>query len=132
MKDHEYGLVWLKYNWQNILYNTWDFGPQYPVSDKPAAPIRMSSLLTSRHLSQKRIRLPARKCVPQRDGTKVPFFSNEVKAPTAHKADALFVPRENPRAYVISPLVHSSLHEYVNGNISADVSAPAFLNGSMR
>ncbi|KAL7001611.1 hypothetical protein U1Q18_002763 [Sarracenia purpurea var. burkii] len=45
-----------------------------PVSDKPAAPIRMLSLLTSRHLSQKRIRLPARKCVPQRDGTKMLYL----------------------------------------------------------
>ncbi|KAL7001635.1 hypothetical protein U1Q18_002787 [Sarracenia purpurea var. burkii] len=49
---------------------------------------------------------------------RVPFFSNEVKAPTAHKADALFVPRENPRAFVISPLVHASLHEYVNDHLA--------------
>ncbi|XP_058202494.1 nuclear pore complex protein NUP98A isoform X2 [Rhododendron vialii] len=74
-----------------------------PVVDKPA-PVRISSLLTSRHLSQRRIRLPARKYHPQNDGPKVPFFSDDEETPSTPKADALFIPRENPRALVIRPL----------------------------
>lgn len=74
-----------------------------PVVDKPA-PIRISSLLTSRHLSQRRIRLPARKYHPKNDGLKVPFYTDDDETPSTPKADALFVPRENPRALVIRPL----------------------------
>ncbi|XP_059662088.1 nuclear pore complex protein NUP98A isoform X2 [Cornus florida] len=76
-----------------------------PVVDKPA-PVRISTLLTSRHLSQRRIRLPARKYHPKSDGPKVPFFSDEEETPSTPKADALFIPRENPRALVIRPLEH--------------------------
>ncbi|KAJ6727792.1 NUCLEOPORIN [Salix koriyanagi] len=68
-----------------------------PVIEKPS-PVRVSSLLTSRHLSQRRIRLPARKYYPKHDGPKVPFFSDEEETPSTPKADALFIPRENPRA----------------------------------
>ncbi|KAI3689966.1 hypothetical protein L2E82_47938 [Cichorium intybus] len=74
-----------------------------PVVDKPA-PIRISSVLTSRHLSQRRIRLPARKYHPKNDGPKVSFFSDEEETTSTPKADALFIPRENPRALVIRPL----------------------------
>jgi hypothetical protein len=42
----------------------------YQVVDKPA-PVRISSLLTSRHLSQRRMRLPARKYHTKNDGPKV-------------------------------------------------------------
>ncbi|OVA16590.1 Peptidase S59 [Macleaya cordata] len=73
-----------------------------PVADKPA-PVRVSSLLTSRHLSQRRIRLPARKYHPKNDGPRVPFFSDDEESPSTPKADALFIPRENPRALVIRP-----------------------------
>ncbi|GAB4847339.1 hypothetical protein Ancab_026396 [Ancistrocladus abbreviatus] len=73
-----------------------------PVVDKPA-PVRISSLLTSRHLSQRRIKLPARKYHPKNDGVKVPFFTCDDEEPNTPKADALFVPRENPRALVIRP-----------------------------
>ncbi|XP_021900313.1 nuclear pore complex protein NUP98A isoform X2 [Carica papaya] len=72
-----------------------------PVVDKPA-PVRISSLLTSRHISQRRIRLPARKYRPN-DGPKVPFFDDDEETPSTPKADALFIPRENPRALVIRP-----------------------------
>ncbi|CAL5399176.1 unnamed protein product [Camellia sinensis] len=48
--------------------------PSIHVLDKPAAPVRMPYLLTSRHLSQSRVRLPARKYDPKSDGPKVPFF----------------------------------------------------------
>ncbi|CAL5413273.1 unnamed protein product [Camellia sinensis] len=105
-----------------------------PVFDKPAAPVRLSSLLTSRHLSQRRIRFPARKYDPKSDGPKVPFFSNDGEMPTAPKAGTLFVPRENPRALVInpaeqwpqrpnnenmSPLLRASyVHIYNNGSVS--------------
>ncbi|XP_057966767.1 nuclear pore complex protein NUP98A isoform X2 [Malania oleifera] len=74
-----------------------------PVVDKPA-PVRISSLLTSRHLSQRRIRLPARKYYPKNDAPKVPFFSDDEETPSTPKADALFIPRENPRALVIRPM----------------------------
>ncbi|XP_062074758.1 nuclear pore complex protein NUP98A isoform X2 [Humulus lupulus] len=73
-----------------------------PVLDKPA-PVRISSLLTTRHLSQRRIRLPARKYHPKIDGLKVPFFSDDEETVSTPKADALFVPRDNPRALVIRP-----------------------------
>ncbi|CAI9759304.1 unnamed protein product [Fraxinus pennsylvanica] len=74
-----------------------------PVVDKPV-PIRISSLLTSRHLSQRRSRLPARKYHPKNDGPKVPFFSDDEETPSTPKADALYIPRENPRALIIRPL----------------------------
>lgn len=44
------------------------------VVDKPAS-VRISSFLTSRHLSQRRFRLPAWKYHPKPDGPKVKFFS---------------------------------------------------------
>ena len=34
----------------------------------------------------------------------VPFFSDNEDTPTTPKADALFIPRENPRALVICPM----------------------------
>ncbi|KAI3946919.1 hypothetical protein MKW98_003482 [Papaver atlanticum] len=113
-----------------------------PVVDKPA-PVRVSSLLTSRHLSQRRIRLPARRSHPKNDGARVPFFSDDEEAPSTPKADALFIPRENPRALVIRPLEHWTsrtsaekskdtnnipLHE--NGKLSEKDSGSS-LNGSI-
>ena len=47
------------------------------VIEKPS-PVRVSSLLTSRHLSQRRIRLPARKYYPKHDGPKVIRFAKFV------------------------------------------------------
>ncbi|CAA3022457.1 nuclear pore complex NUP98A isoform X1 [Olea europaea subsp. europaea] len=110
------------------------------VVDKPV-PIRISSLLTSRHLSQRRTRLPARKYHPKDAGPKVPFFSDDEEAPSTPKADALYIPRENPRALVIRPLEQwpsrasterttpskpkSTVHE--NGKIPEDV--PIIING---
>ncbi|KAF8108064.1 hypothetical protein N665_0115s0073 [Sinapis alba] len=74
-----------------------------PVVDKPF-PVRVSSLLTSRHLLQRRVRLPARKYRPGDNGPKVPFFTDDEETPSSTpKADALFIPRENPRALVIRP-----------------------------
>ncbi|OMO95172.1 Peptidase S59, nucleoporin [Corchorus capsularis] len=73
-----------------------------PVVDKPA-PVRMSPLLTSRYLSQRRIRLPARKYRPNNDSPKVPFFGDDEETPSTPKADAVFIPRENPRSLVIRP-----------------------------
>lgn len=74
-----------------------------PVVEKPVQ-VRISSLLTSRHLSQRRIRLPARKYHPKNGAPKVPFFSDDEETPSTPKADALFIPRENPRALVIRPV----------------------------
>ncbi|KAL1182361.1 hypothetical protein V6Z11_A02G111800, partial [Gossypium hirsutum] len=73
-----------------------------PVVDKPA-PARISPLLTSRYLSQRRIRLPARKYYPNNNGPKVPFFNNDEETPNTPKADAGFIPRESPRALIIRP-----------------------------
>ncbi|CAA0806684.1 Nuclear pore complex protein NUP98A [Striga hermonthica] len=74
-----------------------------PVVEKPAT-VKLSSLLTSRHLSQRRLRMPVRKYNPRIDGPKVAFFNDDEETPSTPKADALFVPRENPRALVIRPL----------------------------
>ncbi|XP_054809218.1 nuclear pore complex protein NUP98A isoform X2 [Prosopis cineraria] len=73
-----------------------------PVVDKPP-PVKISSLLTSRHLSQRRIKFPVRKYHPKNDGPRVPFFSDDEDTPATPKADALYIPRENPRALVICP-----------------------------
>ncbi|KAK8283999.1 hypothetical protein V6Z12_D08G130700 [Gossypium hirsutum] len=73
-----------------------------PVTDKPV-PVRISPLLTSRYISQRRIRLPARKYHPNNDNPKVPFFNDDEETPSTPKADAVFIPRENPRALVIRP-----------------------------
>ncbi|KAH7867362.1 hypothetical protein Vadar_032493 [Vaccinium darrowii] len=117
-----------------------------PVLDKPAAAVRASSLLTSRNLSHRRIRLPARKYDHKNDDPKVPFFSNDEGMPTASKGGAVFFRRENPRNLVFLPaeqwpqrsntekmsqLVHASLHVYKNGTISAEVSVPALVDGSL-
>ncbi|KAK4758585.1 hypothetical protein SAY87_019886 [Trapa incisa] len=71
-----------------------------PVVDKRAH-VRVSSLLTSRHLSQTRMRMPARRYHPKDDRPKVPFFSDQEDTPSTPKADAFIIPRENPRALVI-------------------------------
>ncbi|WJX55187.1 hypothetical protein P8452_40987 [Trifolium repens] len=72
-----------------------------PVQDKPA-PVRISSVLTARHLSQRRIKYPLRKY--KNEGSRVPIFSNDDDTPTTPKADALLIPRENPRALIICPM----------------------------
>ncbi|XP_074311218.1 nuclear pore complex protein NUP98A-like isoform X3 [Silene latifolia] len=98
-----------------------------PVVDKPT-PVRVSSLLTSRHTSQRRIRLPARKYHPKNDGSRVAFFSEEDEAPSTPKADALFIPRENPRSLIIRPIdqwpkssmKEASVKVYENGNASVE------------
>ncbi|PIA38974.1 hypothetical protein AQUCO_02700272v1 [Aquilegia coerulea] len=99
-----------------------------PVTDKPA-PVRVSSLLTSRHLSQRRSTLPARKYHPRNDAPKVPFYYDDEEAPSTPKADALFIPRENPRALVVcssekwpsrasveKPSPVKNTHDSVHGN----------------
>ncbi|WCJ26685.1 Nuclear pore complex protein NUP98A [Euphorbia peplus] len=100
-----------------------------PVVDKPP-PVRISSLLTSRHLSQRRIRLPARKYNPKHDGPKVPFFSDEEETTGTPKADALFIPRENPRALVIRPTEQWSLRpNSEKASPSKNASTAAYENG---
>lgn len=59
------------------------------VVDKPA-PVRISSLLTSRHISQRRIRLPARKYYPKSDGPKVRVILVELN--TVFLVDNVSVP----------------------------------------
>ncbi|XP_011038041.1 PREDICTED: nuclear pore complex protein NUP98A-like isoform X2 [Populus euphratica] len=99
-----------------------------PVVEKPS-PIRISSLLTSRHLSQRRIRLPMRKYYPKHDGPKVPFFSDEEETPSTPKADALFIPRENPRALVIRPMDQWPSREIAEKASPLNASAPVHENG---
>ncbi|KAJ6966969.1 nuclear pore complex protein NUP98A-like isoform X1 [Populus alba x Populus x berolinensis] len=99
-----------------------------PVVEKPS-PIRISSLLTSRHLSQRRIRLPMRKYYPKHDGPKVPFFSDEEETPSTPKADALFIPRENPRALVIRPMDQWPSRESAEKASPLNASAPVHENG---
>ncbi|KAI8014379.1 Nuclear pore complex protein NUP98A [Camellia lanceoleosa] len=91
--------------------------PQRRVVDKPA-PVRISSLLTSRHLSQRRIRLPARKYHPKNDGPKVPFFTDDEETPSTPRADALFIPRENPRALVLKFLMERNNINALHGQIT--------------
>ncbi|PIN26214.1 Nuclear pore complex, Nup98 component (sc Nup145/Nup100/Nup116) [Handroanthus impetiginosus] len=100
-----------------------------PVIEKPA-PVRISSLLTSRHLSQRRMRLPVRKYHPKTDGPKVPFFNDDEETPSTPKADALFVPRENPRALVIRPL--EQWHSRSSAEKPRAASAPIHENGKSR
>ncbi|XP_068659406.1 nuclear pore complex protein NUP98A-like isoform X2 [Aristolochia californica] len=99
-----------------------------PVADKPA-PVRVSSLLTSRHLSQRRTRLPPRKYHPKIDGPKISFFSDEEEAPSTPKADALFIPRENPRALVIRPMEQWPSRASAEKPVFKDVSTPVHENG---
>ncbi|KAL9383027.1 hypothetical protein Peur_023350 [Populus x canadensis] len=99
-----------------------------PVIEKPS-PVRVSSLLTSRHLSQRRIRLPARKYYPKHDGPKVPFFSDEEETPSTPKADALFIPRENPRALVIRPMDQWPSRASAEKASPLNASAPVHENG---
>ncbi|XP_022873754.1 nuclear pore complex protein NUP98A-like isoform X3 [Olea europaea var. sylvestris] len=88
------------------------------VVDKPV-PIRISSFLTSRHLSHRCIRLPARKYHPKNDGPKVPFFSDDEETPSTPKADALYIPRENPRSLEIRPL------EQISSRASSEKRSPS-------
>ncbi|KAH7293405.1 hypothetical protein KP509_28G024900 [Ceratopteris richardii] len=73
-----------------------------PVSEKPIQ-VRSTSLLTPRHLTQRsRLRMQARRHHPNKEIPKVSFFSDGEEG-SSPKADALFVPRENPRALFIRP-----------------------------
>ncbi|KAG5255344.1 nuclear pore complex protein [Salix suchowensis] len=103
-----------------------------PVVEKPS-PVRISSLLPSRHLSHRRIRLPMRKYYPKHDGPKVPFFSDEEEIPSTPKADALFIPRENPRALVIRPMEQwpsRASAEKASAPLNENVSEDACLSNS--
>ncbi|CAD6339987.1 unnamed protein product [Miscanthus lutarioriparius] len=73
-----------------------------PVAEKPL-PSRSLSMAVPRHLSQRRIKLLPRKYNPISD-SKVPFFADDEESPARPKADAFFIPRENPRNLVIRPI----------------------------
>ncbi|VAH75648.1 unnamed protein product [Triticum turgidum subsp. durum] len=72
-----------------------------PVPEKPL-PSRTVSMVVPRHLSQRRIKLLPRKYNQTSDG-KVPFFADDEESPATPKADAFFIPRENPRSLIIRP-----------------------------
>ncbi|WVZ55002.1 hypothetical protein U9M48_005723 [Paspalum notatum var. saurae] len=80
---------------------------QYGISSLPVAekslPSRTLSMVVPRHLSQRRIKLLPRKYNPISDG-KVPFFVDDEESPATPKADAFFIPRENPRNLIIRPI----------------------------
>jgi nuclear pore complex protein Nup98-Nup96 len=59
-------------------------------------------MVVPRHLSQRRIKLLPRKYNQTSDG-KVPFFADDEESSVTPKADAFFIPRENPRSLVIRP-----------------------------
>ncbi|XP_062197163.1 nuclear pore complex protein NUP98A-like isoform X2 [Phragmites australis] len=73
-----------------------------PVAEKPL-PSRTLSMVVPRHLSHRRIKLLPRKYNPISDG-KVPFFADDEESPSTPKADAFFIPRENPRNLIIRPI----------------------------
>ncbi|XP_030499862.2 nuclear pore complex protein NUP98A isoform X1 [Cannabis sativa] len=101
-----------------------------PVLDKPA-PVRISSLLTTRHLSQRRIRLPTRKYHPKTDGVKVAFFSDDEETVSTPKADALFLPRDNPRALVIRPAEQWPLKSSAEKSFARKDTSPVHENGKL-
>ncbi|KAM0885559.1 hypothetical protein ACQ4PT_030277 [Festuca glaucescens] len=72
-----------------------------PVAEKPH-PSRTLSMVVPRHLSQRRIKLLPRKYNATSDG-KVPFFADDEESSVTPKADAFFIPRENPRSLIIRP-----------------------------
>ncbi|KAG8093699.1 hypothetical protein GUJ93_ZPchr0012g21392 [Zizania palustris] len=74
-----------------------------PVAEKPLPSRASLSMVVPRHLSQRRIKLLPRKYIPISDG-KVPFFADDEESPATPKADAFFIPRENPRNLVILPI----------------------------
>lgn len=59
----------------------------------------------------------------------MPFFSDDEDTPSNPKADALFIPRENPRALVIRPLEQWPAR--TNASSSKDASTPAYENGKL-
>lgn len=62
----------------------------------------------------------------------VPFFMDDEETPSTPKADALFIPRENPRALVIRPIEQwppRTISECEN--VVKDSSAPVNENGML-
>jgi nuclear pore complex protein Nup98-Nup96 len=59
----------------------------------------------------------------------VPFFSDEEETPSTPKADALFIPRENPRALVIRPMDQWPSRESAEKASPLNASAPVPENG---
>ncbi|CAD5192854.1 unnamed protein product, partial [Musa acuminata subsp. malaccensis] len=100
-----------------------------PVADKPTL-LRASSMLVPRHLSQRRIKLPPRKYSAKNDGPRVAFFADDETQSTP-KADAYFVPRENPRALIIRPIEQWPPRSNMEKeNIMKNGSIPAAENGN--
>lgn len=55
----------------------------------------------------------------------VPFFNDDEETPSTPKADALFIPRENPRALVIRPV------EQLQPRMSIEKSTPSkYMSGA--
>ncbi|GJP42773.1 hypothetical protein CLOM_g2307 [Closterium sp. NIES-68] len=78
-----------------------------PASDRYASGTRVSSILTPRRITPRtRARMhPTRHFHPTRDTARVPFFfspaDHDDLSAAVPRADALFVPRDNPRALFI-------------------------------
>lgn len=60
----------------------------------------------------------------------VPFYADEEEAPSTPKADAFFIPRENPRALIIRPIEQWPLRNGAEKQtISRDEATPEKQNG---
>lgn len=62
-------------------------------------------------------------------GMQVPFFSDDEDTPSTPKADAFYIPRENPRALVICPMEQWPTKASSEKASSKDRSTPVKENG---
>ncbi|XP_020551535.1 nuclear pore complex protein NUP98A isoform X2 [Sesamum indicum] len=85
-----------------------------PVKNNPS-PGRRTSLLRIRHVSLRHSRLPAKRPTCGHHEPKVPFFCGKEDTPCPVTP---FLPRENPRAWLVNSLSgqeHAPLHSYAEG-----------------
>jgi nuclear pore complex protein Nup98-Nup96 len=62
----------------------------------------------------------------------VPFFSDDEETPSTPKADALFIPRENPRSLVIRPTEQWPMRASAEkASPLRDISTPVHENGNL-
>ncbi|CAI9285214.1 unnamed protein product [Lactuca saligna] len=125
--DNSGKIIWAKHNEIQTI-NIKSVGADHEVSDGERLPLAVKELGTCDLYPQSLKHNPnRRKYHPKNDGSKVSFFSDDEETTSTPKADALFIPRENPRALVILPLKQwpgkSSAEKLKNG------SSPAQTNG---
>ncbi|CAI9276433.1 unnamed protein product [Lactuca saligna] len=102
--DNSGKIIWAKHNEIQTI-NIKSVGADHEVSDGERLPLAVKELGTCDLYPQSLKHNPnRRKYHPKNDGPKVSFFSDDEETTSTPKADALFIPRENPRALVIRPL----------------------------